>query len=217
VTESAVATSTPWPEAIFQDSRTARLRLLETAEMINLPVHRWHGPMPPEEVALLESIASPVLDVGCGPGRHAAALARAGIEALGIDTSIAAVTAARRRGAKALKVSVFGPVPHPGRWATVLLLDGNIGIGGDPVALLRRIRQLAAPGGRVLVEVDPPHSQSRRFHARVQHAGGLGPGFPWACVAATGIGRISESAGLGVVEITKGGERWFAELEKLSP
>jgi SAM-dependent methyltransferase len=212
----AVADSGPWPETIFEKSPVteARLHLVDNTEVITLPVHRWHGPMLPEEVALLESISSPVLDVGCGPGRHAAALARAGHDALGIDTSAGAVRTARRRGARALQLSVFGPVPYAGRWATVLLLDGNIGIGGDPVRLLKRVHQLSAPAGRVLVEVDPPGSESRRFHARVQHAGGVGPGFPWACVGVGGIRGIAASAGLRTVEVVRGGERWFAELEK---
>ena len=35
--------------------------------------------------------------------------------------------------------------------ATALLLDGNIGIGGDPGALLRRVADLLTPGGAVLV------------------------------------------------------------------
>jgi len=216
VIPGAVAEPAPWPEAIFRGgpSTEARLHLFDTADAITLPLQRWHGPMPPEEVALLESVSGPVLDVGCGPGRHAAALARAGYQALGIDTSVAAVRAARQRGAKALQLSVFGPVPNAGLWATVLLLDGNIGIGGDPVRLLKRVHQLSAPGGRVLVEVDPPGSESRRFRARVQHAGGVGPGFPWARVGAGGIRAIATSGGLRTLEVARGGERWFAELEK---
>jgi SAM-dependent methyltransferase len=210
------AAENAWPEAVFDDPSEAQLRLAGTTEAIHLPVRRWHGPMLPEEVALFESVVGPVLDVGCGPGRHAAALARAGVTAVGIDTSSAAVRAARRRGATALNMSVFGPVPDQGRWATVLLLDGNIGIGGDPARLLARVRELASPGGRVLVEVDPPGIESRRFHARVLHAGGLGPGFPWACVGAGGIRQIAASAGFKTFSIRTGGERWFAELEKPS-
>ena len=205
---------TAWPETLFRDSARARLRLVDSAEAIDLPVHRWHGPILAEDAMLLESIQSPVLDVGCGPGRHAAGLARAGCYALGIDTSLAAIETARRRGANALHMSVFGPVPGAGRWATVLLLDGNIGIGGDPARLLRRASRLAAPSGRVLVEVDPPGRESRRFEVRVQHPGGLGPAFPWACVGADEIGRVAASAGLGTVRVWRGGERWFAELEK---
>ena len=214
MTASAAAGTTPWPESIFRDAGDARLRLIDRAESIDLPVRRWHGPMLPEEADLLESITSPVLDVGCGPGRHAAALARAGVRAVGIDTSAAAVHAARRRGAMAIQVSVFGPVPNPGTWATLLLLDGNIGIGGDPVRLLRRIRELAAPGGRVLVEVEPPGRRSRRFRARVQHDNSVGPGFPWASVGATDVHTIADVAGLRTIQVRQAAERWFAELEK---
>ena len=222
MTAGAAAETTPWPESIFRDPGDRRhpggggawLRLIDRAETIDLPVHRWHGPMLPEEADLLGSIASPVLDVGCGPGRHAAALARAGVRALGIDTSSAAVHAARRRGATAIQVSVFGPVPNPGTWATLLLLDGNVGIGGDPVRLLQRLTELAAPGGRVLVEVEPPGRRSRRFRARVQHDDGLGPGFPWASVGATDIRTIADVAGLRTREVRQAGERWFAELHK---
>ena len=46
------------------------------------------------------------------------------------------------RGAPALCRSVFDPLPAEGRWAAVLALDGNIGIGGDPVAFLDRMRHL---------------------------------------------------------------------------
>lgn len=218
MTSRASAAGGAWPEAIFRDGAAseARLHLLGTAEAITLSLRRWHGPMLPEEVALLGTIRGPVLDIGCGPGRHAAALARIGHVTLGIDTSAAAVRAARRRGAPAVQISVFGPVPGAGTWATALLLDGNIGIGGDPVRLLERVHQLLAPGGRVLVEVDPPGSDSRRFHARVQHAGGAGPGFPWASVASQGIPDVAASAGLLTVEVSCRANRWFADLEKPS-
>ena len=51
---------------------------------------------------------------------------------------------------------VFGPLPGEGRWDTALLADGNIGIGGDPVALLARVRELLAPEGRVVVDLAAP-------------------------------------------------------------
>ena len=66
----------------------------------------------------------------------------AGQAALGIDVSAAAVRSARRRGAPAARVSVFADVPGDGDWATALLLDGNIGIGGEPVPLLTRVHAL---------------------------------------------------------------------------
>jgi SAM-dependent methyltransferase len=225
VTATTAADSSSWPESLFEVENHrgvsrpypshARLRGVHNAEVIDLHLNRWHGPLLPEEIALLGSMRSPVLDVGCGPGRHAAGLARAGIAAVGIDTSAAAVRAARRRGASAVQVSVFGPVPNPGGWATILLLDGNIGIGGDPDRLLRRVRELAAPGAAVVVEVDPPGSGSRRLQVRVHHAGRTGRAFPWASVSAADISAVAAKAGLVTNQIEAGGKRWFAQLQRL--
>lgn len=86
-----------------------------------------------------------VLDVGCGPGRLVAELAARGRPALGIDVSEAAVAHTARLGGQALRRSVFEPLPGEGRWDTALLLDGNVGIGGDPAALLHRMAQLLTP------------------------------------------------------------------------
>ena len=55
---------------------------------------------------------------------------------------------ARSCGALALHRDVFATVPGTGRWARVLLADGNIGIGGDPDALLSRVAELLKPPGR---------------------------------------------------------------------
>src|SRR5215216_5046549 len=66
---------------------------------------------------------------------------------LGLDLSPVAVRLARARGAEAIMRSVFADVPRDGTWRTALLLDGNIGIGGAPEALLARARALVAPGG----------------------------------------------------------------------
>jgi SAM-dependent methyltransferase len=211
----SAAETAAWPDVILGRPADASLRLVDSGEIVSLPVRRWHGPVLAEEAAVLARAKSPVLDVGCGPGRHAAALRRFGHRVLGIDSSSAAVRAARRRGADAINVSVFGPVPDSGTWGTALLLDGNIGIGGDPIRLLRRIHELLAPGGMVLVEVDRPEVESRRFHARVQHAGGSGPGFPWAFVGAAAIASVSARAGFTAEDVWTSGDRWFAELRRI--
>ena len=72
--------------------------------------------------------------------------------------SPAAVGHAIERQATALVRSVFDPLPGTGRWATALLFDGNVGIGGDPARLLRRVRRAARPDGRAIVEMAPPGS-----------------------------------------------------------
>jgi SAM-dependent methyltransferase len=126
-----------------------------------LPLRRWLGHVPVEESELLRRVAAPVLDVGCGPGRHLAGLARLAVPALGLDIAPHAVALARARGCRVLRRSVFDPVPDAGRWGSALLLDGNLGIEGDPIRLLRRVASLLRPGGSVLAEFEPPQATSR--------------------------------------------------------
>lgn len=208
----STAEPTGWPDAIWERPLDAALRIVDSAEVVLLPVLRWHGPVLAEEATVLDRVESPVLDVGCGPGRHTAALRSLGHDALGVDSSAAAVRVARRRGANAVNASVFGPVPDPGRWATALLLDGNIGIGGDPLRLLRRLHVLLRPTGQVLIEVERPGTGSRRFHASVQHAGGSGTRFPWASVGAGDIRSVALRSGFATEDLWGEQDRWFAQL-----
>jgi SAM-dependent methyltransferase len=179
-----------------------------------LEPRRWHGQPTPEEEHVLDHVVGPALDVGCGPGRHVLALARMGVPAMGIDISPLAVTVARDRGATVLQCCVFRPLPLPDAWRTVLLLDGNIGIGGCPTTLLRRIGQLLAPGGRALVEVDPPGTRTGRMQARVERGSVRGPWFAWARVAVSRLPQIAETAGLGVGALWESKGRWFALLDR---
>jgi SAM-dependent methyltransferase len=204
-----------WPEVLWDGPVDAVLRMVDSELHLPLPVGRWHGPVLAEEMTVLERVQSPVLDVGCGPGRHAAALRESGHDALGIDSSARAVVTARRRGATAAHVSVFGEVPGAGTWATALLLDGNIGIGGDPVALLCRIHRLLRPGGQVLVEVEGPEVVARRFRACVHADGGSGAGFPWARVGVSAIGDVACRAGFTGEDVWCGAGRWFAQLRRV--
>lgn len=207
-----------WPDALFTGSAASipGLRLVgrEGADVVALPVGRWRGRPNRDELAVLARGTGPVLDVGCGPGRHVIALIEAGQAALGIDVSAAAVRAARRRGAPAVQVSVFADVPGAGHWRTALLLDGNIGIGGDPVLLLRRLHWLLSPAGTTLVELDPPSVTPGRFDAWVEHGGGIGPRFPWARVGPSQLHSVASQAGFDVREMWQGASRWFAQLDR---
>jgi SAM-dependent methyltransferase len=175
---------------------------------------RWLEPLSVEDDAVLNRAVGPVLDVGCGPGRHVLALAERGVVALGIDITPAAVDLARRRGAPVLARSVFDRIPGAGRWSSALLLDGNLGIGGHPAALLERVAALLRPGGGVLVELDPPGTAPAADLVRLDLGGVEGPWFPWSAVVADEVSHPAATAGLVVEEVWPTGERWFGALRR---
>ena len=180
---------------------------------IPLPVHRWRDEATDDEQTLLAMCPGPVLDIGCGPGRVVLAVATAGRAALGIDSSPAAVSEAQDRGAPVLRRDVFGPVPAEGRWGSVLLWDGNIGIGGDPVRLLRRAGELMAPDGVVVCEVEPPGQPTEVLDVHVCADGrDDSPWFPWARVGADDIVGLARHAGLTVQALQYRASRWFTWL-----
>lgn len=194
--------------------------LVEAGERwIRLPVDRWHGGAEPALAAVLRRCAGPTLDVGCGPGRATRALVEAGVTAVGVDVDAEAVRLTRARGAVALRRDVFAPMPGEGRWAHVLLLDGNIGIGGDPVTLLRRCRDIVHPGGTVLVEVEPagPGLWRGDGHLARRGAGGVlrcGPSFRWARLDERVLPGVAVAADLTTDDLIEWDGRRFGVLER---
>ena len=179
-----------------------------------LPVGDWAGDADPSDEVLLDHCRGTTLDVGCGPGRMSLQLARRGHPALGIDVTEAAVEAARTRGAMAMLRNVFDPVPAEGRWDTVLLADGNIGIGGEPTNLLLRVRDLVAPGGRVVADLAAPGIGIRKLWLRLETPEGLSAPFRWALVGVDAIGFLAGTAGFGLDGLHAHDGRWFAVLGK---
>lgn len=204
----------------FSDLFSAALRGAETVveaadgSVEALPVHRWRRPADRADRALLGHCAGPTLDVGCGPGRMAAALAARGVPVLGIDVVAEAVQQTRRRGVEALQCDVFSPALDERRWGTALLADGNVGIGGDPLALLRRARSLLDPGGRVVVELDPPGSGWASQWSWLRTDGARSKPFRWARVGVDAVHDLARRAGLqvGLTDCVAG--RWVAVLHR---
>ena len=104
--------------------------------------------------------------------------------------------------------------PGTGRWGAAVLLDGNIGIGGDATALLGRIRELLRPGGRAVVEVHGPGTESRVTAARLTVDGDPTDWFPWSVVGTDAIDELGAAAGLEALSVRSSGDRWFANLHR---
>ena len=173
-------------------------------------IERWKSDADDVDERALADLRGPVLDIGCGPGRHLHALARRGVFALGVDISPAAVGLARAGGGRAIVGSVFDEVPRAGTWGGALLLDGNIGIGGCPERLLSRVRTLLAPGGEIVVELADPTRLTIQTRARLETADAHSDWFDWAEVSIRDVDRVLGAAGWVVVRRWSDDGRWFA-------
>ncbi|SDO39478.1 Methyltransferase domain-containing protein [Cryobacterium flavum] len=176
---------------------------------------RWSAGADAIDRSLLCGVAGPVLDIGCGPGRMIQAAIDEGLDALGVDVSPTAVRIALAAGLAVLQRSVFDYIPLAGTWATLLLVDGNIGIGGDPDALLDRCVSLLCADGVLVVEVhrDPEHDLA--YEGTLHDAAGhTSDAFPWAEIGVSALRRRAARVGLvQVAEWTRGG-RSFARLAR---
>jgi SAM-dependent methyltransferase len=98
-----------------------------------------------------------VLDVGCGPGRHALTLARRGLDVVGVDLSEDFIALAREAAAQEEVPAVFEvldvrDLAYDGEFdASVCLCQGGFGLlgGRDEPAVFERIAAALRPGGRL--------------------------------------------------------------------
>jgi SAM-dependent methyltransferase len=184
---------------------------MEDGTTFPVDLERFLAPADATDERRLDGLRGPVLDVGCGSGRHLHALAVRGVFALGVDLSPVAVALAVGRGGRAIVGDIFDELPGGG-WQTGLLLDGNIGIGGAPARLLARIGDLLVPRGTLLVELGAPGAGAGATRARLESSGSASAGFPWARVAVCAIEPIARAGDFGVAEVWGRDERWFARL-----
>jgi SAM-dependent methyltransferase len=112
-----------------------------------------------------------VLDVGCGPGRHAVALAERGLEVLGVDISERFVELARAAappGATFLRADARA-LSFDGEFdAAISLCQGAFGLTGGPGApldgdgaVLDGMARALRPGGRLAVTAFSSYFQMR--------------------------------------------------------
>jgi SAM-dependent methyltransferase len=205
----AWAASTPYAQAIA-DPAVPLILHTDAGEQLVLDAGRFTAEPDAVDHAVLDRCLGPTLDLGCGPGRLVAELARRGVPALGVDVAPAAVLMGRAAGAAVLRRSVFDRLPGTGRWPHALLMDGNIGIGGDPVALLERMRVLLLPrDGELVVETEPDdvfrtYQVSFGGPAAPTTPAAPTPGFGWTRIGTEALTALAEALGFAVRE------RWTA-------
>jgi len=133
-----------WAESVYTDSRC-------TAEIEYV-----------RNVLEEASVSARVVVLGCGPGRHAIALAQLGFEVVGLDASAWAIDEARRRASRAgvnVEWAVVDPLAErawPLAEVDVAVCVDALGWGSDADhrRFLRRVRRHMAPGG-ILIVLDP--------------------------------------------------------------
>src|SRR5258706_9753771 len=143
--------------------RDGQLDMLDPAGRTvgRLDAAEWTAGLRRGDRAMLDRCRGPTLDVGCGPGRLAAALTREGRSALGVDICPEAVRQTQRRGAPAWHGNVFGELPQEGSWSSVLLADGNIGVRGRPPRFAHRRGARRCPGGTLPARRRRPGTATR--------------------------------------------------------
>ena len=180
-----------------------------------MDVSRWHADADAADLSLLRSVTGPVLDIGCGPGRMVRAAMDLGIEALGIDVSPTAIEVATESGLSVLLGSVFEELPLEGRWQTTLLVDGNIGIGGDATAMLARCDELLAADGEIVVETHPDAARDRTYTGRlVDTHGRKSDPFPWAEIGVDSLIVRAAALGLASRRVWERDGRTFCRLAR---
>ena len=205
----------PWAAAL----RGAILSLVlvptdPTVRSEPLDMHRWITAADPVDRSTLVGLRGPLLDIGSGPGRMVEAAIAAGLEAYGLDADPAAVDTSRAAGLPILAGSVFDPLPEERSWSSMLLLDGNIGIGGDVEALLTRCAELLRPGGVLVAEADPDPTRDEVTECRLRGSdGGESDVFPWSRVGLPALLRAAQDFALE--RVWEQGGRWFVALRAL--
>lgn len=206
----------PYAEALRQnDAVTLLLRDDDQGEKSHstMDVARWNAGADDADLTLLSSVTGPVLDIGCGPGRMVRAALDLGLEVLGVDVSPTAIEIAHEAGLPALQLSVFDGLPSEGEWQTALLVDGNIGIGGDVRAMLDRCRELLSSTGEILVELHPDADRNNTYTGQLVDARGAESGvFPWAEIGLNPMTLLAADMGLSLLQSWMIDGRTFCRL-----
>lgn len=186
-------------------------------EMYLWPANKW----PKMEREALKEVRGRVIDLGCGPGRHALYLQTRGHEVVGVDSSPTQVALARIRGVQQVYLGDVKRLPKGlGTFDTAIMMGNNLGLAGDVPRMRRFLRDLRAimrRRGRLVGHSRIPGTWSKDhlpyvkwnlkrgrppglITLRIRYKGEVGDWFDLLLLPPEELARIASSAGW---ELTK--------------
>ena len=137
-------------KVVFEFERDDGYRSRSLVEAYFTPPAKWSK----VERAAMKEVRGRVLDIGCGPGRHAVYLQRKGHRVVGIDASPTQVALARVRGVQEVYQASVQRLPRGlGTFDTLILMGNNLGLAGDLPRMrrfLRDAREITKARGRII-------------------------------------------------------------------
>jgi SAM-dependent methyltransferase len=158
----------------------------------------------------------PVLDLGAGAGRAALYLQERGLSVTTVDASPGAAEVCRRRGIADVRLGDVLDPPADQRWAAVLLLCGNLGLGGSwdgSRRLLTRLAELAAPGA-VLVGDSVTPAGEPHVDLRVWYRSLVTPWWPQYNIPAAHVAALVADTGWRIETQLEDGEEHAVLLRR---
>lgn len=167
---------------------------------------RGMAPFGVPEIVAAVGTARSVLDAGCGSARLTLALAEAGVEeVVGIDTSGERLGQGRARLAEhrmgervtLMEADFDRALPFPDDRFGAAVSRMALMIAADPIATLRELRRVTAPGGRVVTALWAPVDENPWFALpRSAAATVLGEGRANYARAFGRLGHLDEAAAI---------------------
>lgn len=159
----------------------------------------------------------PVLDLGAGAGRAALYLQRRGLRVTAVEASPGAAEVCRRRGVTDVRLGDVNDPPADQAWAGVLLLCGNLGLGGSwegSRRLLSRLAEVAAPGA-ILVGDSVTPDGAARVVLRIRYRDLVTPWWPQYNIPAGQMAALVEGTGWRMDRHLEDGEDHAVALRRV--